>query len=116
MTASASDEQALGHELSSTNRHTASDSDEISDQPASSPETRAKPIKPTPPATKAEPATADNTKVASEQGIGGSHEKTSAPAEQPTESSKTTPASSGRAPNDPREVKKRQLGSQHTPD
>ena len=90
--------------------------DEISDQPASSPETRAKPIKPTPPATKAEPATVDDTKVASEQGIGESHGKTSAPAEQPAKSSKTTPASSGRAPNDPREVKKRQLGSQHTPD
>ena len=83
----------------------------------SPPETRTEPIKEaTPPATKAEPETAVNAKVASEHDTGGSQKKTSAPAEQITESSKPMSATSGRAPNDPREVKRRQLGSEQTSD
>ena len=54
--------------------------------------------------------------VASEHVTGGSHKNTSAPAEQITESSKPVSATSGRAPNDPREVKRRQLGSEPTSD
>ena len=115
--ASASDKSAAEHESSSTNRHTESNSNERSDQPASSSETHAKPTKQaTPPATKAEPEAAVNAEVASEHGTGGSHKKTSASAEQITESSKPVSATSGRAPNDPREVKRRQLGSEQTSD
>ncbi len=114
--APAFDEPAAAHEPSSTNRNTARDGNERSVQPASSSETRDEPIKQeTPPITKAESATADDAEVGTKQGTEESH-RTSAPAERTTESSKPTSASSFRAPNDPREVKRRQLGSEETLD
>ena len=49
-------------------------------------------------------------------GTAESQNKPSAPAEQPGDSGRPTSAASGRAPNDPREVKRRQLGSEQSPE
>jgi len=83
------------------------------DQPESTLETRVEQPKPTTaPVTETEPATAtaDKAKNTSGQGTSGSQNQPSAPAEQPGESGDPASAAPGRAPNDPREVKRRQLG------
>ena len=100
-----------------TDRHPISSGHERTDQSAPSNETRAEPMKQaSSPATESETASVRNTQVTSEQGKGESQEKASAHAEQSVESGRPTSATSGRAPNDPREVKRRQLGSEQTPE
>ena len=90
---------------------------ERSDLSASTHETRAEPTKPaTPPVRETVPATADKAKNTSGQETAESQDKPPAPAEQPGESGRPTSAASGRAPNDPREVKRRQLGSEQSPE
>ena len=90
---------------------------ERSDQPASTHETRVEPAKPaTPPVTETVPATADKANNTSGTVTAESQNKTFASAKQPGESSRPTSAASRRAPNDPREVKKRQLGSEQSPE
>ena len=90
---------------------------ERSDQPASTHRTHAEPTKPaTPPVTETEPAMVDKAKNTSVQGNAESQNKPSAPAEQPDDSDRPTSAASGRAPNDPREVKRRKLGSEQSPE
>ena len=90
---------------------------ERSDQPASTHRTNAEPTEPaTPPVTETEPAMVDKAKNTSVQGNAESQNKPSAPAEQPDDSGRPTSASNGRAPNDPREVKRRKLGSEQSPE
>ena len=91
---------------------------ERSDQPASTRRTHAEPTKPTttPPVTETEPAMEDKARNTSAQGNAESQNKSSVPAEQPDDSDRPTSAASGRAPNDPREVKRRKLGSEQSPE
>ena len=105
------------HEPDSADRPPTGNLSERSDHSASTHETRAEPTKPeTPPVRETVPATADKPKNMSAQGTAESQNKPSAPAEQPGDSGKPTSAASGRAPNDPREVKRRQLGSEQSPE
>ncbi len=105
------------HEPDSADRPPTGNLSERSDQSASTHETRAEPTKPdTPPVMETVPATADKATNTSGQGTEESQNKTSAPAEQPDESGRPTSAANGRAPNDPREVKRRQIGSEQSPE
>jgi ribonuclease E len=110
-------EPTRAHGPDSADRPPTSNRSERSDQSASTSSTRAEPAIPaTPPVTETEPAAADKARNTSGKGTAESQHKPSAPAEQPGESGRPTSAASGRAPNDPREVKRRQLGSEESPE
>ena len=110
-------EPTRAHGPDSADRTPEGNRSERSDQSASTPQTRAEPAIPaTPPVAETEPATADKARNTSGKGTAESQHKPSAPAEQPGESGRPTSAASGRAPNDPREVKRRQLGSEQSPE
>lgn len=90
---------------------------ERSDQTASTHRTHAVSTKPaTPPVTETEPAMIDKAKNTSVQWTAESQNKPSAPAEHSDDSGRPTSAANGRAPNDPREVKRRKLGSEQSPE
>ena len=110
-------EPTRAHGPDSADRTPEGNRSERSDQSASTPQTRAEPAIPaTPPVAETEPATADKARNTSGKGTAESQNKPSAPAEQAGDSGRPTSAASGRAPNDPREVKRRQLGSEQPPE